>query len=145
MYYQYFLELKDSNVLLYYGILGVFVLIVCLAIWQFIDGVILNAISPLIIVDAKIVGRTAKRTGSNSSRSYSGHSYGSTAKGRSRNHFSSSSGYTKYSYVYTLVFETDDRTRISFNVPKKVYDVNLKGDIGELSYKRRWFKDFDIV
>ncbi|MDB6354626.1 DUF2500 family protein [Trichococcus sp. K1Tr] len=47
--------------------------------------------------------------------------------------------------TYVLTFEADGGERITFRVGRGVYRKYFIGDYGRLTYKRKWFRQFERI
>ena len=47
--------------------------------------------------------------------------------------------------TYVLTFEADGGKRITFRVGRGVYRKYFIGDYGRLTYKRKWFRQFERI
>ncbi|MGB9342474.1 DUF2500 family protein [Trichococcus sp.] len=47
--------------------------------------------------------------------------------------------------TYVMTFEADDGERITFRVGRAVYRKYFIGDYGRLTYKRKWFRQFERI
>ena len=61
----------------------------------------------------------------------------------SASHMNGDSLMTTTSYVMT--FEVDGGERITFRVGRGVYRKYVIGDYGRLTYKRKWFRQFERI
>ncbi|NBK99689.1 MAG: DUF2500 family protein [Erysipelotrichia bacterium] len=56
-----------------------------------------------------------------------------------------SNSITTQNHQYTVTFQLANGKRLAFNVSKRKFDKLLEGDIGILTYKRRWVIDFTPI
>lgn len=56
-----------------------------------------------------------------------------------------SNSITTQNHQYTVTFQLANGKRLAFNVSKRQFDKLLEGDIGILTYKRRWVIDFTPI
>ena len=47
--------------------------------------------------------------------------------------------------TYVMTFEADNGERITFRVGRGVYRKYFIGDYGRLTYKRKWFRQFERI
>lgn len=89
-----------------------------------ITNTVRNARSPIITVEAKVIGkRMDVSTHANSSND---------------NGISNSTSST----TYYVTFETEHGERLELSLSGRVYGILIEGDYGKLTYQGTWFKDF---
>lgn len=141
-YSHMFFELKTSEPVMFYFILVVLLIFLLAITWSIIDGFILNLLAPTYVVDAKVVGKATRRSSSNSMYTGNGRSF---SYGSATNSYSGMvSNNTNYSYSYSLVFETSERDRLVFKVSERMFNKYIEGDSGELTYRRKWLRRFEL-
>lgn len=103
----------------------VFFIVFIFALIRIVTQSIKNAKSPIITVEAKVIG---KRTNVSHHSSNSG--IDNTAS-------------TSTSTTYYITFETEHGERLELPLSGRVYGLLAEGDRGKLTYQGTWFKDFN--
>jgi hypothetical protein len=104
-----------------------FVLVAGAFIFAIVSGIIntaKNVRSPVITVEAKVIGKRMDVSTSSSSPDDNG--------------MSSSSSST----TYYITFETEHGERLELPLSGRMYGLLIEGDLGKLTYQGTWFKDF---
>ena len=104
-----------------------FVLIAGVIILAIVRGIIntaKNVSSPVITVEAKVIGKRMDVSTHSSSPDDNG--------------FSSNSSST----TYYITFQTEHGERLELPLSGRMYGLLIEGDFGKLTYQGTWFKDF---
>ena len=97
----------------------IIVIIIGMVVYQLVNF-FLNIASDKVTVDARLISKD------------------------SQTHHSSSENGMSSSTSYSFTFETTTGERIILDVSYKVFRQYAMGDFGELTYQRKWLKEFNL-
>jgi hypothetical protein len=106
-------------------ILTIIIIAIVLSVTLAIINFVKNATSPLLSVQARIIGKRTKVSSSSHAHSSSGHCSGGSV-----------------STYYYLTFETATGERMELRVSDSEYGLLAEGDTGVLNYQGEWYKGF---
>jgi hypothetical protein len=104
---------------------GLIFVIFVVSIIKGITNTARNAQSPVITVEAKVIGKRME---------VSTHHH-NNADNLAMSHDTSST-------TYFITFETEHGERLELSLSGRMYGLIIEGDIGRLTYQGTWFKDF---
>lgn len=107
---------------------GLFFVIFVITIIKGIANTARNAQSPIITVEAKVVGKRMD---------VSTHHH-HNADNAAMSHDTSST-------TYYITFETEHGERLELSLSGRMYGLIIEGDLGKLTYQGTWFKDFQRI